>query len=477
VAYLASNYLANLLQTVGPVKARFNEAFQFNPNYQPPLGGRSSPGDDPYTHDDEHHVVDNVNAPILGKLGGQQLLWNGNDFWSVVGWAFNCAVLYPERWRWWRPWLDFMLLVLWEDWEKRMMADVAANTARPAGESHVFPMMNTSLLASYVSLHNSRRGHGLRYIVQAVFADGHTAAQTKFTEVFPNEMQQPANWRNKRKREAKLDLENMQYGDYVDSDDELEANAGPVDSAASTPVKAGKGMASHTQETTKFEHYALNADALHDTVSFRQRLIELLTQVSTALPHQFATQDELYAELAETMRHLPLSMFEALVMPDRNPIYGTLGYVCVERGDLSFLLRELLHWFLPASYLKPGEVDAQVDAAELLTWELLQRCYLPHAASSASVEENAKLGVLLEKAVLLLFEEPDKKIRDRTGLQEAIAKGVEARERRAKVRRGRNGRVEPQEEAAKERLERSGRMLRMILSHLETRDQVLVASV
>jgi len=476
VAYLAGNYLDNLLQTVGPIKAKFNEAFQFNPNYQPRIM-RAMSGDDPFHDEDEQHVVGNANAPVQGKLGGQQLLWNsGSDFWSVVGWAFNCAVLYPARWRWWREWLDYMLRVLWEDWKARLLADCDANAKRGEDEVHVYAMMNKSLLTSYVSLYKIRRDHGLKHIIQALFADGHTASQSRFTEVFPRETQEPPKGQNKRKREVKLDLDNMQYGDYCDSDDDFDADDNPPTSAASTPVKLGRGTTQHCQELTKFEHYATNAEALHDTMSFRLRIIELLTQVSNALPHLFVTQDSLYQDLAEAIRHLPLPMFEALFKVDRNPLNGTLRYIGVEKGDLSFLISELLHWFLPPKkHLDPAAVDPEADEAELLTWDILARCYLLHAAPSASVEDNAKLSVLLENAIMLLMAESNGVIPDSEPLYQSLARGIEARNKKAKVRKGRNGKVDKQEMVAKERLDKSTQLLKMILAHMETEGKIVVA--
>ena len=41
------------------------------------------------------------------------------DFWHVVGWAFRCSVLHPERWERWQIWLQFMCNVLEDDWKER----------------------------------------------------------------------------------------------------------------------------------------------------------------------------------------------------------------------------------------------------------------------------------------------------------------------------------------------------------------------
>jgi hypothetical protein len=293
-----------------------------------------------------------------------------------------------------------------------------------------------------------------------------------FTEVFPRETLDLPRGQDKRKREAKFDLDNMQYGDYCDSDDDddLEGDDDVPTSTASTPVKPGRGTAQHCQDLTKFEHHAVHAEALYDTVSFRLRILELLTQISDVLPHIFTTQDNLYRDLAENIRHLPLPMFEALLKIDGNRLYGSLRYIGIEKGDLSFLIRALLEWFLPPrKYLDPAKVDEQADEDGFLTWEMLDRCYLPHAAPSASVEENAKLSVLLERAVMLLMVESEGEIPDSESLRASLAQGIEARNRKAKVRTGRYGEVDGQERAAKDKLEKSTQALKMILKHMETK--------
>ncbi|PKS10027.1 hypothetical protein jhhlp_004652 [Lomentospora prolificans] len=459
IAALALVYLENLLQMVGPVNANFAAAFSFNPNYTPrPRARRAlNPDDDLCSDDFDDDGEDEENARIVSKLDNEESIWNcGHDFWSVLGWAFNCSVIHPSRWRWWRMWLDFMLRVLEEDLRERFQLDELADEQRGCVGEYDYHMMRQSLIAIYATRRGGRT-NGVKWVVKALFADGQQASLSLFTEVFPLETKDLPRGQNKRKREPALDLEHFKYADYGDTDDELE-ESGPEDetmSLTSTPRKPGR----HHNEVplTKFEHYQENAEALHDLVPYRLRAMSLLSQLAFSMPKLFATLEDLHEEFALGMKELPLPLFTAMITPSSAHL--------MDKDYVVLLLRELLHLFLPPKYLDPSKVDKEADREGRITQEILARCLLPHAADTSSVEDNAKLSFLLETVMMMLLE--DGQLRPKASLTEAARAGIAAREKKAKVKRyGRTGRLNEYDVLAKKVLDESGAMINRILEAL-----------
>lgn len=461
ISALALIYMENLMKMVGPVNANFVAAFNFNPNYTPrPRASRGlgSDDDDSHLHDFGDVGEDEENARIVSKLGNEESIWNcGHDFWSVVGWAFNCSVIHPSRWKYWGIWLDFMLRVLEADFLERVKEDEAAHELAGRTGDCDYRMTKQSLIVGYATRRGGRT-NGVKWVVKALFADGHQASLSLFTEVFPLETKDLPRGQNKRKREPVLDLENFKYADYGDTDDELE-ESGPEDdlmSLASTPRKPARRI-QNEEPLTKFEHYEENAEALHDLVPLRLRIISLLAQVAHCMPKLFISLDDLLGEFANAMKELPLPLFTAMITPSSiNPL---------DKDFMTLLLSELLDLTLPAKYLNPAKVDKEADHAGRITQAILERCFLPHAAETSSVEDNAKLSCLLETVMSIMFDNDDLTLT--ASLREAVQTGIAAREKRAKVRRlGRVGVVNEYDVLAKKVLDGSSEMMRKILGAL-----------
>lgn len=130
------------------------------------------------------------------------------DFWHIVGWAFNCSVRYPKRWKYWKVWLEYMFDVLDADWKERERQDLL-------GEEESFALRQESILAMYFE---DVRGRStvVKRVVRSMFADGGVESLREFKEVFPNETRDPPSKASKkRKRES---LPEDSFGDY-DSDE------------------------------------------------------------------------------------------------------------------------------------------------------------------------------------------------------------------------------------------------------------------
>jgi hypothetical protein len=137
------------------------------------------------------------------------------DFWHMVGWAFNCSVKHPKRWKYWKVWLDFMLDVLDADWKEREAQD--RETQADSGDHFVYKTVRQSLLVQYLS-DAKGRSSAVKRIVRSAFADGEPDSLREFPEVFPNETKElKAQTGQKRKRGG---VEHR-FGDY--DDDEAES--------------------------------------------------------------------------------------------------------------------------------------------------------------------------------------------------------------------------------------------------------------
>lgn len=202
---LALSYLRNVLATVGPVNANLRDAFLFRGDSSPRRRNRKSYSPNGNESDEDH---------IRGKTANRGSIWaRGQDFWKVLGWAFNCSALYPHRWRWWKPWLEYILDVLEADYEERRRLDIEREGEK---ERHEFRSLQESLLVSYVTPKNSRMSP-IKPIMSALFADGSPSAQAIYKEVFMKENKVASRNSKKRKR-GRVDLENDNFGDYDDDE-------------------------------------------------------------------------------------------------------------------------------------------------------------------------------------------------------------------------------------------------------------------
>lgn len=203
VSSLAMSYLRTVLAIVGPVNANLRDAFLFRGE-----NGRRR-------RSSEHSGLEGMESEedhVRGKTANKGSVWaRGQDFWKVLGWAFNCSAQHPHRWRWWQPWLEYMVDVLESDYKERKRLDVEREGSQ---DSYEYQLLQESLLVSYVMPRNSRVSP-LKPIMSALFADGNTSSQAIFKEVFTRENKVASKSSKKRKRD-RVDLENDKFGDYDD---------------------------------------------------------------------------------------------------------------------------------------------------------------------------------------------------------------------------------------------------------------------
>lgn len=464
VASLAITYLETLLDTAGPVNADLSAAFQFTNNSSPRPRRRNFNADDDHYSSDLGDASDEDNGRVVSRLGKEESLWNcGHDFWSVAGWAFNCCVVHPARWRWWRVWLDFMLRAMDEDWVARVRRDEVASRRGGKGEFEMDALYG-SLLATYFSQLTGRT-NGAKWIIKALFADGQQSSMLLFKEVFPMETRDMPRGQKKRKRDVELDLDNFEYADYGDTDDELEDSPGPgEDMQSASPRPTRSSRINIEQEPDKFEHYDENEAALRALVPFRLRLMAQLSRLAYAMPKLFTPLEDLHEQFALAIKTLPLPLFAAMLNPTSNPMaqpLDTTSDPAAPTESYAVLLKELLVLFLPPKFRDPARVDPSADREGRITQGMAEKCFVGHAADGASVEDNAKLSVLVESVLMYLFERGELEVT--RGLRDAVVAGVEARGRKAKVRRRGRGAAVGRDVLAKEVLDSSAETILMLV--------------
>ncbi|KAG5997253.1 hypothetical protein E4U54_002405 [Claviceps lovelessii] len=449
VSALALDYLRNLLAVVGPINAGFRAAFQFHaPSRWNRRSGYNSAGSDSDMSDggDSSHDRDRVK----GRMANQSSLWSrGQDLWTTVGWAFNTSGLYPRRWRYWKLWLEFMLDVLEMDWAERERQDNAACEARgeEAGDDEdLFAARTQSMIAMYV-WQDTDGQMVLKRIMKALLADGSSLSSSSFPEVFEKEPRGPkkaSSFSNKRKRDhVVLDLENDKFGDYFIDEDSISSGI----SEPPTPQKPRTGRARQASGPSQ--------PGLVESVHLRMRLFKLLSAATDALGKQ-GDLIRLYEEFTHHVKSLPLELFALFVTQRENPFPPEVHVT---------IIKQLFDCLLPNNYQDPRKVDPVADAQGCLTASMLEHCYVSLPANTVALEDNAKLGLVVESALQLLWLGDMLEYSD--GFAAACEEGIRAREAKAKKRRTGKGRgTDSRDVVAEDVLAGSGERIRALISAL-----------
>jgi len=225
--------LRGILSSIGPLNGDFAAAFSL----KLPEGRYARSGNDP----DEEDIN---TQKILGTKG--RLRDCAKDFWQIVGWAFNCSVSHPQRWKYWKIWLDFMLDVMDEDWEERSRLDEEDANTSISGNPKAPKMTRrkNSLIVQYLS-EVKGRSYAMKRVVGSVFTDGGEFDLKMFPEVYPNETIYASSIDKKKK--AKQD-DYRGFEDFFDDEDDTEpddpslAVEEPPSSQASQSTNGGEAV-------------------------------------------------------------------------------------------------------------------------------------------------------------------------------------------------------------------------------------------
>lgn len=446
----AMMYLRAVLRVVGVKGAGLDRALHFTaPSHAAPRSTRGKHAktktrqSDALADDDEGDDVRSLRSPYATK----ESLWtNADDFWAVVGWAFNCSITHRHRWERWHHWLTFMLDVLSSDLE----AHAADNT------------VDQSMLATYLRPIGEGRNNKRR-LMRAILADGSSKSLAEFSEVWKNETALP---KSKRKaggsgegegtgKKRKLDIAAGEFGDYFSDDDDDSRPAMSLPRSRSATAFAASARASRQASGSEDEDNSeatAKIDPFGGTTSIRlrQRLLALLVEFCHLSPATFLDTEDLFDLYTEFLRPLPLPDFQALLFPPK-PWLGADAQCSL----IQMLLRPLL------ATAAPGYDD------NALTQKDFEVAYAPFAANTTAVSDNAKVGLLIEQLLVLLLR--NKQLVYSKPLRRSVERGIAARE--AKVgtdgRKKRSGAKGEEDEEALRVLECCGGRMRARLDLLE----------
>lgn len=412
---------------VGPINGWFVPAFSFR-KFTFRFPQRNDRDDDDEENDEDDGMY--RNSDLHTTYARSNSLWNrAEDFWQLVGWAFNCACLpgiHAARWKHYHLLLDFMLDVLETDWNLRSKGD------NPSPEE--------SLLWQYIEL--SAGGHAReRRILRAVFADGSRRSLAEFRDIFAYELKEPAQGDGSvKKLEVNVNIDQEVYGDYIGhDDDDVSDDEDNVDAMSTGSGRPTKRLRTRTRTpssrrvtprsstgslrsayTTDGDKDSSSPSALtlgdHSTLRLRLRLLRLLTYISShptltsTSPTTFPDLEDLIVLFVEFIRPLSLPVFAHLVLPSpSHPFEPTMLTNLCEA-----ILQRLLEHSAPSRH-----------SLEMLSQAKLEQEYLPFAASKSSTDANARVSILLESLTRSLGRAGV--LSKSQGLSEAVSRGVDRR--------------------------------------------------
>ncbi|KAK3112465.1 hypothetical protein LTR53_011242 [Teratosphaeriaceae sp. CCFEE 6253] len=439
----AARYLRHAVKLIGPRGAGLDEAFRF-------VEGKRLANKRVKSAVSTASPVEF--ASIKSPYADTESLWtNAENFWHVVGWAFNCSVIHPRRWRRWQVWLALMLDVL--------EADLASHTNTGT--------VGDSMFAQYLlSMQGGRQNK--RVLMRAILADGGERSLVQFPEIWKGETRPPKREKHEeaeqQSKRRKLDLDNDDYGDYFSADSDADPPA-----AASTTTRRSRSTSKRPQHSASPSpstsvHRAGSLGGAR-SLGLRHRLLTLLLHLSTLAPTVFLSPQDLLDLFTETLPHLPLTIFMAYILPATNT---------------NLFLTPDAQASLAQALIRPFLAGRMSDADILpLTRERFERVYAPLTASGANAVENARVQIGVEALIRLLWRDHREHYRGRgegggeggvgewrctESLRQAVEAGIKARGEKVGTD-GRRRRGEETEEAVRV-LEDSCQRMRAVLDLL-----------
>ena len=162
----------------------------------------------------------------------------------------------------------------------------------------------------------------------------------------------------------------------------------------------------------------------------------------------FVPIKELYKFYVESIKPLPLSAFALFVSPSAMPHLPLVALSSIVQAHLS----QLLPWGAP----RPDD--------DVLTQAKLERCFLPFAANTSSVEDNAKVSLLVETLFRLLATYGG--MQCTAELESAVDRGINGRQKKCTgTRKKKLGSIKDEEDMYW--LTASAERMRMLLRRLE----------
>lgn len=443
--------LLRLLLRVGAVYPPFQSAFRFR-KYQGNFFHLT-----PKTQRDEiNHFETRYQYTEANSL-----FQRADDFWHLIGWAFNCACLpdmYAERWKHYESFLEFMISTIEQDYEYHQNEE----------------QLESSLFWSYIELANGGAGRARR-ILRAIFANGSTRDLNEFREIFNKELKPPTKKQDDHIKKE-VDLDHDIFGDYANpsssnpssDDDQRPSKRARVRSSRRTPSArtSNESLNSVYEDNTTTTTTGTNSTYLGSptTLRMRTRLLRLLAEIAqqpSLIAHSasaFIPEDELYTLFVEFIKPLPLPIFQQFILPDTHP--GTAFDAATHYRLCEAILERTLESRAPRN----------TDGSSLTPARLIE-AYLQFTASGATVEAQAKVSLLIEALTRRLCSEGQltRESPEMGVLNWAVEAGVREREDKAResMQIRKKGRKQVDEEEMWRALRESGERIRVAVKNIQ----------
>lgn len=447
----ALQYLRHLNTITSADQSGLNKALQFRDSASS-RSKRARTRHSDLSSDDESEDPGRIRSTYADQ---ESLFANAEDFWAVVGWAFNCSVAHSHRWSRWQLWLRLMLDVLEDDLESRYY------TIRDSGSTDN-QLLKDSLLAQYLASFVDSGRNTKRRIMRAILADGKQTSLNQFPEIWRNETRPPkAKPEPKTGSKRTLDLDQGDFGDYFDSDSDAEATTPTATTPRpsrrpSTRPPSNKPSRQPSPSTPQTPSTPQSTHGPPNSLTLRLRLLTLLTRLSTLAPTLFLDPEDLFDLYTEFLRPLPLPVFSSFLLHPPNTT--TTSNPAFDAPSLASLTQMLLRPLLSSA--------APVYNANALTPADFAAHFAPFAAGSGSAGENARVGVCVEVLLRLLWGEgafEGLEGEEKEEVRRAVGEGIRAREE--KVGSG-EGRRRKGEEGAWEVLRAGGERMGWVLGEI-----------
>jgi hypothetical protein len=203
---------------------------------------------------------------IAGEAANEKSLWyRADDFWHVVGWAFNCATTHKKRWGRWKLWLATMLDFLEADWA---VCTKQSNWEGASDETTLQQSLLWHYIVGYDAAPTNRAKR--RRIVRAIFATATPESLQDYPEIWDRETAAPRRKNNEDQPVGEVDFETGELADYGSDEDMQDA-----------PDDAEDESADETSSDTSDDgitniHDAIKSLGGHDAIELRQRLMKLV---------------------------------------------------------------------------------------------------------------------------------------------------------------------------------------------------------
>lgn len=268
----ALRYLRHVCTVISPLNDQLRAAFTF-PDERSRRRTAASRG---VAHSPSPDNIGDTER-LKGLAANVQSLWyRANDFWHVVGWAFNCSVAHKKRWERWKLWLGLMIGLMEKEWEERCRLAKERNADKDK-------ILMESLLWHYISTDDPTNRSNRRRMTKAILAMGTARSIRHFPEIWEDETVEPTLQGERQMGLFKIDIGKDDMGAFMQDDEDVAMRDvyDKPNASRSRPSRkaADEGLSPKLDEDMPIENLEDAVASLGgmDAIQLRQRLVALVS--------------------------------------------------------------------------------------------------------------------------------------------------------------------------------------------------------